>query len=176
MINPGPPIPESYWVIPGQFLAGEYPGRMSFQDTSDRLRALLMAGVDTFIDLTSPEEHPPYKSELDDESAALGLSTTYWRFPIDDFGLPTHDQMEKILDAIDDALSGGHKIYLHCWGGIGRTGTSVGCHLVRRGKSGLEALQQLAEWWRAVPKSDRYLRSPETDAQRQFIMNWNELA
>jgi protein-tyrosine phosphatase len=80
--------------------------------------------------------------------------------------------MTTILNTIDTELQAGRKIYLHCWGGIGRTGTTVGCYLVRRGKTGDEALQQLAKWWQTVPKSQIHLRSPETREQAEFIRNW----
>jgi protein-tyrosine phosphatase len=80
--------------------------------------------------------------------------------------------MRSILDTIDAALQSGRKIYLHCWGGIGRTGTTVGCYLVRRGMNGEEALSQLAEWWRTVPKSRIHQRSPETYEQAHFIREW----
>ena len=94
-------------------------------------------------------------------------------FPIGDFGLPTPETMTSILDTIDVALRDGRKIYLHCWGGIGRTGTTVGCYLVRRGMTGEEALRQLAEWWQTVPKSQIHQRSPETAEQTQFIRSWD---
>jgi protein-tyrosine phosphatase len=80
--------------------------------------------------------------------------------------------MNSILNAIDQNLQEGHKIYLHCWGGIGRTGTTVGCYLVRQGKTGEEALDQLSTWWRGVPKSRYHLHSPETLAQMEFIRTW----
>ena len=32
--------------------------------------------------------------------------------------------MQEILDAVDRALAAGRNVYLHCWGGIGRTGTT----------------------------------------------------
>ena len=35
--------------------------------------------------------------------------------------------MVAILDSLDTAIADEHTIYLHCWGGIGRTGTVVGC-------------------------------------------------
>jgi hypothetical protein len=82
--------------------------------------------------------------------------------------------MTTILDAIDSSLAGGRNIYLHCWGGIGRTGTTVGCYLVRHGLTGVQALAQIAEWWKDVPKSVYYPRSPETDRQVEFIMKWEE--
>jgi hypothetical protein len=175
MKNPDRPLPESYWVEPGRFLAGEYPAGWNAREAHKQLAALLAAGFDTFIDLTSPDEFDPYQPILDKEASRLGLAAAYQRFPIGDFGLPTRPQMTTILDTIDAALAAGHKVYLHCWGGIGRTGTTVGCFLVRRGKSGAQALRQLADWWRLVPKSARNPHSPETDAQREFILAWNEM-
>jgi hypothetical protein len=80
--------------------------------------------------------------------------------------------MKAILDQIDLSLQAGQKIYLHCWGGIGRTGTTVGCYLVRRGLGGAAALHQLADWWQQVPKSRIHPRSPETREQADFVRNW----
>ena len=104
------------------------------------------------------------------------MSLKYQRFPIRDAGIPSREQMRSILDTIDAELQADQKIYLHCWGGIGRTGTTVGCYLVRRGKTGEEALSQLAEWWKSVPKSFYRSRSPETYEQINFIHNWVEHA
>jgi protein-tyrosine phosphatase len=75
---------------------------------------------------------------------------------------------------IDAELQAGKKIYLHCWGGIGRTGTTVGCYLVRGGKTGEDALRQLAEWWKSVPKSFYHQHSPETYEQMEFVRNWTQ--
>ena len=166
------PISESYWVEPGRLLAGEYPGRYTSESTRQRIDALLEAGFDTIIDLTRPNETVPYFRILLDESKVYDAHVERHNFPIGDFGLPTPEVMMSILDTIDTALQNGKKIYLHCWGGIGRTGTTVGCYLVRRGRSGEEALRQLAEWWRTVPKSQIHLHSPETFEQVQFVRNW----
>jgi len=167
------PISESYWVEPGQLLAGEYPGRYTTESTRQRMDALLEAGFDTFIDLTKPNETVPYFRILLEESKLYEIKVEHHSFPIGDFGLPTPETMKSILDTIDSALQNGRKIYLHCWGGIGRTGTTVGCYLVRRGMTGDEALRQLAEWWQTVPKSQIHQRSPETHEQVQFIRNWS---
>ena len=166
------PILESYWVEPGRLLAGEYPGRFEEEQTCKRLDALIEVGLDVFIDLTRPNEMPPYERILKEEAKMYNVEVRYHRFPIGDFGLPTPKQMKSILDTIDENLQKGHKIYLHCWGGIGRTGTVVGCYLVRRGRTGEEALHQLAEWWKTVPKSYLHSRSPETQEQVNFIRNW----
>lgn len=166
------PISESYWVESGQFLAGEYPAKYEEELTRKRLDALIEAGFDTFIDLTQSGEMFPYQEILREQAAAYGVNVTHQRFPIGDFGLPTPKKMNEILNTIDESLQNGHKIYLHCWGGIGRTGTTVGCYLVRQGKSADEALDQLAAWWRGVPKSQVHPHSPETREQVAFIRSW----
>ncbi|MFZ5884617.1 MAG: protein-tyrosine phosphatase family protein [Chloroflexota bacterium] len=166
------PISESYWVEPGRLLAGEYPAQYAVESTRQRLDALLEAGFDTFIDLTRPNETIPYDRILLEEAQLYDVKVERHNFPIGDFGLPTPETMKAILDTLDAALQKGRKIYLHCWGGIGRTGTTVGCYLVRRGMSGEEALRQLAEWWQTVPKSRIHPRSPETFEQVQFIRDW----
>ncbi len=168
------PILESYWVAPDRLLAGEYPAQFDELVTRRRLEALIEAGFDMFIDLTRPGETTSYRNTLLEEAKAYGIEVVHQRFPIGDFGLPTPEQMNSILDALEEGLQAGHKIYLHCWGGIGRTGTTVGCYLVRQGKTGAEALDQLSAWWRDVPKSQYYPRSPETTAQADFILHWSQ--
>ena len=168
------PLPESYWVEPDRLLAGEYPAQLNVDFTRHRIDKLIEAGFDTFIDLTRLNETIPYEHILQEEARLYGIEVEHQRFPIGDFGLPTPEQMNLILDMIDVSLQTGRKIYLHCWGGIGRTGTTVGCYLVRRGSTGEEALRQLAEWWRTVPKSQIHPHSPETHAQAEFIRNWSK--
>ncbi|RPJ26699.1 MAG: hypothetical protein EHM33_10635 [Chloroflexi bacterium] len=166
------PLSESYWVVPGQLLAGEYPAQSDEEATRKRIDALIEAGFDMFIDLTRPNEVWHYAGILLEKAKDYKVDATHRRFPIGDFGLPTPEQMNSILDAIDAGLQAGRKIYLHCWGGIGRTGTTVGCYLVRHGKTGAEALGQLSAWWRSVPKSRYHSRSPETTEQMNFILHW----
>jgi protein-tyrosine phosphatase len=168
------PISESYWVEPGRFLAGEYPAAAYVGRTRERLERLLEAGIDTFIDLTVPNELPPYLPILLELASQREVEVRYNRFTIMDHSIPIRGIMTAILDSIDKSLLAGRNVYVHCWGGIGRTGTTVGCYLVRHGLSGEQALAQLAEWWREVPKSAYNPRSPETDRQVEFIMNWWE--
>jgi hypothetical protein len=167
------PIAESYWVIPGRLLAGEYPGLSSEELTRKRIDAFIENGFQTFMDLTRPNELAPYAGILTEQAQVYEVEVSYQRFPIGDFGLPTPEQMNVILDAIDECLQAGQKIYLHCWGGIGRTGTTVGCYLVRQGISGVAALTQLAAWWKNVPKSRYHLHSPETVEQMNFVRSWD---
>ena len=168
------PIPESYWVKPGSFLAGEYPGSSYGDGGRQRLDSFLDLGINTFIDLTDPDELPPYLPALKEQARYYEIDIRYNRFTIRDHTVPTTENMQAILDEIDSSLAAGRKIYVHCWGGIGRTGTVIGCYLVRNGLSGQGALAQLATWWQDVPKSRTWPYSPETDRQMKFVLNWEE--
>jgi protein-tyrosine phosphatase len=82
--------------------------------------------------------------------------------------------MVLILNNIDEALVAMRKIYLHCHGGIGRTGTTVGCWLVRHGLDGEAAFARLNSLYRTAEQSNFFPRSPEMDAQVLFILDWKE--
>ncbi len=167
-------LPESYWVLFDKFLAGENPVRFNEEATHQRLDALLDAGIDTFIDLTQTDELPTYLTLLKDKGQSKNRQINYYHFPILDRGLPSHPGMIAILDTLDKVLANGQKVYLHCWGGVGRTGTTVGCYLVRHGRTGQQAVDQIAEWWQDIPKRRIYPRSPETEEQVQYILDWQE--
>lgn len=170
-----PPRPHgnSYWVRPGAFLAGEYPGAFRPERATARLLAHLDAGVTHFLDLTHPNDRlEPYQDLLPALSRQVGHAVHYQRLPIHDMSIPSPAEMVTILNTIDQTLADNGVIYLHCWGGIGRTGTVVGCHLARHGLSGDEALAQLASWWQTVEKVARNPRSPETDAQVAMVQGW----
>jgi predicted protein tyrosine phosphatase len=169
------PIPESYWVLPGIFLAGGYPiYRIEEAAARQSLAAFMEAGIDSFFDLTREGELPAYLPFLQEEAVHYSIPIDYKRYNIQDKGLPARAQMAALLDALDAAMDTGHKVYLHCWGGIGRTGTTVGCWLVRHGLTGEQALNRLNELYRTSGQSRIFPRSPETDAQVNFILGWVE--
>ncbi|HOU15585.1 MAG TPA: dual specificity protein phosphatase family protein [Anaerolineae bacterium] len=157
------PIPEAYWVEPGFLLAGPYPTPRWAHIASGRLPALLQAGIQLFVDLTEPGEAEPYADQLGEQAYHL-------RIPIGDFSTPTPDKMAAILNVLDEALHRGWRVYLHCLGGIGRTGTVVGCYLVRGGLTGAQALERLQQ----LRANSAYAKSgsPETDMQRAMVLQW----
>ena len=78
--------------------------------------------------------------------------------------------MRTILDAIAANRDG--VTYLHCWGGVGRTGTVAGCLLVEAGFTADEAIALLARKWLVMEKRNSHPRTPETHAQYEFIRTW----
>jgi ADP-ribosyl-[dinitrogen reductase] hydrolase len=160
------PLAEAYWVIPDRLLAGKFPGGKTAEDIDRHLGALLKAGFDTFFDLTMPGELPPYEPYLPENAE-------YHSHPVPDHGVPENSaQMVEILADLEDTLKRGKCVYLHCRAGIGRTGTVIGCHLVDTGLDGAAAIVRLNELWQDSERSQLWPDVPETDDQRDFILNW----
>lgn len=170
--SPARPDPCSYWVIPGKLLAGTFPGAFDIELARERLDGFVDAGISYFIDLTRRNERPPYQDLLATMSTPEGKPCQYRNLPIPDFGVPTPSGMREIIDAIDRALAMGHKVYLHCWGGIGRTGLTIGCYLVDKGVDPDEALQELHRMYSDTEQARRRPRSPETSQQLKFVHDW----
>ena len=165
----------SYWIIPGRLAAGEYPGAVEPGDAARKLRTLLAEGISHFIDLTERGELVPYQEIAEEEARNLNLSVGYERHPIVDLSVPSSpERMVEILNAIDSTLDNGKALYVHCWGGVGRTGTVIGCWLVRHGHTGNEALDRIAHWWQGMEKRYKAPRSPETLEQREYVRQWAE--
>lgn len=166
-----PPFPCCYWAEPGKLIAGQYPGDISEASARAKLRALPSCGVAYFMDLALDGELDPYAVLLAEEAAALEVKAEHHRFAIRDMSLPSRADLVATLDALDAALRDGHTVYLHCMGGIGRTGMVVGCYLVRHGLAGEAALARLAELRRGMPNAHK--PAPETGAQRRLVDCWH---
>ena len=168
------PIPDSYWVIDGLLLAGEYPGSIKPAKARHKLGALLDAGIRAFVDLTEDGELLPYDGMLRELATGRKMPVAYNRVPIRDLGVPRPADLRVLLSRLQLNVSDKIPSYVHCWGGIGRTGTVMGCWLVEHGGlNGTEALTRIADLRRATP--DGYRRSPETDEQRAMVLGWANL-
>lgn len=172
------PFPRSYWVVPGLFLAGEYPGHRDTEKAAGKMNALIQAGIRTVINLQEEDETDwngnlflPYEESLRHAASLAGKTARVLRFPVTDNDIPDRNFMIKILNAIDRSISENLPVYVHCWGGKGRTGTVVGCYLIRHG---------IAEPVNVFDYLDR-LRiydacgsdpSPQTQSQLDFVRRW----
>ena len=164
--TPALPLRHCYWVVPGLLLAGEHPGGPTREKTRDRLKKLLAAGIECFVDLTRPTELLRYDTQLP-------FHIEYMRKPIKDHGTPaSRAEMIEILDYVGNAMRAGRPVYVHCRAGIGRTGTVIGCLLVERGLSGDGALDELNRLWQQCKRSKSWVFIPETEAQVAYVRDW----
>ena len=58
---------------------------------------------------------------------------------------------------------------MHCWGGVGRTGTAVGCWLVRHGLDRGDPIARIAA---LRTRSAAARPSPETPGQVALVRGW----
>lgn len=172
------PFARSYWVVPGLFLAGAYPGARDAGEAREKANHLLDAGIRRVINLMEPHEVDfwgslisPYEEVLSEAAAKRGIHVEMERYPVVDMRIPEPERMRSILDSIDAAMETRVPVYAHCLGGIGRTGTVVGCFLIRHGLARAESvLEQIARLRRQDPAAHR--PAPEAPVQREFLRRW----
>ena len=159
------PLNQSYEVSgSGVVFAGEYPGDKDEVVAKRKITQMHHFGVRHFIDLTEEGELRPYNHLLPSDM-------TYTRFPIVDCGAPKSiESVQRLLLRIEELKKMEGYVYIHCWGGVGRTGTIVACYLAQNWKeSNLEhTLEVLRRHFSEMPKS-AYRKTPETKEQVDFI-------
>src|SRR6201993_2259033 len=109
----------------------------------EKIKRFLEVGVRHFVDLTGFGEYDfvPYEAILSEESRAASITATYKRFPIRDRNVPrAAAHLSEILLTIDRRIREGGAVFVHCWGGVGRTGLVVACWLQEHGRTPIEAL------------------------------------
>src|ERR1700730_4548116 len=172
--SPRRPNRNTYWVVPLKFLAGEYPGDKDPVKARKKIKQFLAAGIRHFVDLTEFGELVPYDEILSEETRNSRIKATYQRFPIRDVSVPSDsDHLAEILSVIDRRISEGGAVYLHCWGGVGRTGLVVACWMQEHGRTPDDALAELSAKWSTVEKSSWKPESPETPAQVSWVKTWS---
>jgi len=168
------PTRRSYWVVENRFAAGAYPGKKGHKDDRDNPEALshlIDSGINVVVNLT--QDYPGGTDEhLSHYDAGAKGKALIQRFPIVDVSIPTIDLMAEILDSINGHLAMGKNIYVHCWGGSGRTGTVVGCWLLESGLATTFTVLETVQNLRIGDLDGGHKPSPQTREQAEFILNW----
>lgn len=163
------PLYQSY-SLDGNVFAGEYPGDKYGEKAERKLEQMIHFGVRHFVDLTEDGELNPY-------AHLLPPNCTYTRFPICDVSVPQSvDEARGVVKKINElSKRDDGYVYLHCWGGVGRTGTIAACFLA----DGMEnpsfevVMKDLRYRFSEMPKSSHRV-SPETKEQENFIKKYVE--
>ena len=158
------PIRNSY-KVDDRIYAGEYPATANEKLGSRDIDRFIRFGITHFIDLTESGELLPYTQWLHKEQ-------THIRFAIRDCGVPTTEKTAQLIKKITTILKEKeNKIYIHCRGGIGRTGTIAACYYATFLKEYHPVIDLLTRQYSQCPKS-AYRSSPETLEQKRFIMQY----
>jgi ADP-ribosyl-[dinitrogen reductase] hydrolase len=158
----------AWWVEPGRILAGEYPGSPESAHHEFKLTALADAGIDTIIDLTLDAEGlASYGRGWSELGKWRGRDLKRLHYPIFDCDVTTPERYDAIVADIEADLAADRGVYIHCWGGVGRTGTVVGWWHVSRGATAAEALAKIAAARAGTRRETR--KSPEMPSQMAMI-------
>lgn len=175
------PIKNSYLVDRDlNIYGGEYPGDKDDTICKEKVgEGGYWSHFRHFFDLTEIGELNPYSQFLKED-------TQHHRFPIRDCDVPSSTisvrrLIEKIIYCGKQDQNGYGKVYIHCWGGVGRTGTIVAClyaYLLK--DKGLskediynQAMLRLQDSFQKCPKS-KYRKIPDTQKQCLFVKDFVE--
>jgi len=131
--------------------AGKVAGMgMPYANAWDALR---QEGIGAVLTLTE-------RAPVGDPEAA-GLRKLH--VPLVDFGTPSLEDLDRCVTWIDEQLAEGRAVVVHCFAGLGRTGTVLAAWLVREG---LKPEAAVAEIRRLRPGSLE--TGGQVDAVRRF--------
>jgi len=184
------PTRESNWVILDRLMVGAYPSSFDDAENEQILRGLLECGITTFVCLQLEYQHGvpesqwragvslrPYiedAMEICEKDRSTGLIVApedlkFLHHGIVDCGTTTDlTVLELALDVCFRMLSD-EIIYLHCWGGHGRTGTVVAVALgLMYDLSSSEALAR-TQLYHDLRVCSLNVPSPQTPQQRRQV-------
>jgi tRNA/tmRNA/rRNA uracil-C5-methylase (TrmA/RlmC/RlmD family) len=127
------PFETAYWVIEGTLMAGPHPGG-EFEPAPPNIAQLFFnCNIRHFVDLTEKGEFDSYIPKWDTVDGIQARDAfTYKQFSIKDFTTPATKFAKEILDYIDSKIAENRgAVYVHCYAGLGRTGTIIGIFLAR---------------------------------------------
>ncbi|KAL3153369.1 hypothetical protein ABBQ38_011709 [Trebouxia sp. C0009 RCD-2024] len=185
------PTPWCNWVVRGQVLAGAYPASTDDKETDKILTILLERGIEVFVclqaevSLNIPEcmwragrGLRPYikdaqriltRARLNGSARITQSKLNFLHLAIIDGSITTDSAISRLAEDCCDRVRAGEKLYIHCWGGHGRTGTLVALMLARL--YDLTCADAL-KYTQAFHDSRRYpqnVRSPQTAIQRTQV-------
>ncbi len=191
------PSDESNWVLPGMLLVGAFPGCPDDEENWELITGILSLGVTTFVCLQdeysddAPEEDWRYERngairpyfrdvreivkqvEADpNDFPQINITSSnlhFVHFPIIDCDIGEDSDVYHLAVDLVTRCANGEVLYLHCWGGHGRTGSLVCIMLhLMYGLSSVQAMErcQFVHDLRRVPMD---VPSPQKPAQRNQV-------
>lgn len=141
-----------------------WPSRGSHSDLllRDDLANLVHAHVATVLVTLLEQPEIAALGDLRREARRAGL--TWVHFPIPDMWIPADvPATRKLVERILRSLEGGDDVIVHCWAGLGRTGTIAAACLITRGMAPTAAMETVR-----VARDGAI----QSQAQEQFVLGF----
>jgi atypical dual specificity phosphatase len=140
-------------VIPGRLAGARAP-------LTDRdLRVLSDLGISLLVRLTEA------RFVTTEQILEGGLEELHE--PVPDFGAPTLEQMQRIVERVQRTMASGRAAVISCFAGCGRTGTMLSCCLVAQGLSAEAAFRFMELIGRPHSENEE-----QREAVRRFATCW----
>jgi Predicted protein-tyrosine phosphatase len=112
-----------FWIIKDK-LAGS-----SIIRNENEIKELKEKGITSIVCLV--EEHElTFKNIKEYEESLNKYGIELKHYPIKDFSAPTLEYLVKIIKYLKDKIKENKRVLVHCYGGLGRTGTILAAFLV----------------------------------------------
>jgi protein-tyrosine phosphatase len=128
------PTDYCHWLIYDHILVGAYPytknrtSKIYVSDRLNHLRTLITLDLDVYVSLVEDHEIKKYG----DYTKIVGeqkSNTLFLSLPTPDNGVASDKEVSYLVNQIYHLYLCGKKIYIHCWGGHGRTSVISACLL-----------------------------------------------
>src|SRR5262245_7499677 len=147
------------------WIEGPWTGRLAIAPRprggdwlEDEVRAWQQSGLDLAVSLLTPEEVTELNLDKE-ESWCQAYGIKFYTFPIPDMGVPESRKASVVLiRQLDQALTEGKSVVVHCRQGIGRSGLLAACLLIVSGATPEMAFRRIS--------ATRGCPVPETMEQR----------
>jgi protein-tyrosine phosphatase/nicotinamidase-related amidase len=146
---------------PGRLGLSILPGRRDFsRSLMNDLSNLKADGISHIVSLITEDELHIYGvEELFEAYREAGF--TVFHLPILDQGVCTLEEITNLVNWLDQNLSSGAKVLIHCVGGLGRSGMVAASYLKYKGMKSDDAILAV--------RTARSHRALETSTQEEFV-------
>ena len=107
---------------------------LAWPASADDLHWLRKHGIQLMISLT---EDRPRRDWTEDAGLLV------FHEPLEDMAPPTQEQLDRVVSAIERALSQNMPVAVHCGAGLGRTGAVLAAWLVGKGMTATNAIARI---------------------------------
>lgn len=134
------PTPKSHYIWKskkkGNLCIGPYPGHAKTPEKHEKaVKILVDAGFSVFICLQTAAELRSFRAYREvAKKVGPGTDFIFEHYPIEDRKTISDVMVNKILNSIDKHLLSGRNVYVHCFGGAGRSATIACLWLARNFK------------------------------------------